>query len=140
MAGTKTKPTAVAVTEFLAQVEEPAKRADSNLLIDMMQRVTGEAPAMWGGSIIGFGKYHYRYPSGHEGDAPLASFSPRKTEFSIYLCGMQEDDVRTALLQKLGRHRMGKGCLYVKRLADVDLEVLEQLVRQSADAAKAAYP
>ena len=141
MAETKTKPTTVSVTEFLAQVEDPQKRADSSVLVAMMTRVTGKKPKMWGGSIVGFGEYHYKYPSGHEGDAPLAGFSPRKPEFSIYLYGMHEDsDDRSALLGKLGKHRMGKGCLYIKRLDEVDLAVLEQLVSNSVKWLRATYP
>ncbi len=141
MAETKTRPTAVSATEFLAQVEDAQKRADSNVLIEMMTRITGEQPRMWGPSIVGFGAYHYKYPSGHEGDAPLVGFSPRKAEFSIYLYGASEqDDRRSTLLAKLGKHRMGKGCLYVKRLDQVNLNVLEQLVRHSVDTLKATYP
>jgi hypothetical protein len=140
MAEAKTRPTAVSVAEFLAQVEDPRKRSDSAVLVDMMSRATGEQPRLWGSNIVGFGEYHYKYPSGHEGDAPLVGFSPRKAEFSIYLYGYEDSQVRARLLAKLGRHRMGKGCLYVKRLDQVDVAVLEELVRSSVAALRAAYP
>ena len=134
MAETKTKPTGVSVTEFLAQVEDPQKRADSKVLMEMMTRITGKKPKMWGPSIVGFGTYHYKYASGHEGDTCIAGFSPRKAELTIYLYPDDE------LLAKLGKHRMGKSCLYVKRLDQVDLAVLEQLVRHSVDWVRATYP
>jgi hypothetical protein len=135
------EPASGSVTEFLTQLEDPQKRADSQVLIALMRRVTGKAPSLWSRDIVGFGTYHYKYPSGHEGDAPLVAFSPRKTEFSIYLFGTHgESEQRTNLLSKLGKHRMGKGCLYVKRLEQVDLDVLEQLVRNSVEVIKATYP
>ena len=143
MAEAKTKPTEVDVDEFIAQVDDPAKRADSHKLIALMQKLTGEPARMWGPSIIGFGSYHYKYASGHEGDSCLAGFSPRKAEFSVYLRGgywSENVEKRDALLARLGKHRMGKGCLYVKRLADVDLEVLAQLIAQSVSALRSTYP
>jgi hypothetical protein len=139
MTDTKTGPTGASVGEFIAQVEDPQKRADSAVLIEMMARITGEKPKMWGPSIIGFGRYHYKYDSGHEGESCLAAFSPRKAEFSIYLWP-EAEGWREKLLNKLGKHRMGKGCLYVKKLENIDLRVLEQLVKLSFDAAKARYP
>jgi hypothetical protein len=140
MAETKTKPTGNSIEEFLAGIEDPQKRADSHTLIELMRRVTGKPPRLWG-SIIGFGSYHYKYASGHEGDTCLTGFSPRKSEFSIYLDGHPEnEDDRAALLAKLGKHRMGKGCLYVKRLDAVDIDVLEQLVRQSVQRLSSLYP
>ena len=108
-----------------------------------MTRVTGEKPKLWGGNIIGFGHYHYKYPSGTEGDSALVGFSPRKTEFSIYLTGTyfpEQGNAREALLKRLGRHRMGKACLYVKRLDDIDPGVLEELIRLSVSALEAHYP
>lgn len=143
MAETKTRETDVAVGEFLSKVEDPQKRADSAVLIEMMERVTGKPPKMWGPSIIGFGLYHYKYDSGHEGDSCLAGFSPRKAEFSIYLNGGYFPEMvekRQALLAKLGKHRMGKGCLYVKKLENIDLKVLEQLVKLSYASLKKRYP
>lgn len=141
MAGTKTKPTGMSVAEFIAKVEDPQKRDDSRVLVAMMTRITGKKPKMWGPSIVGFGEYHYKYPSGHEGDTCLTGFSPRKAEFSIYLYGSQQGSPeRGDLLSRLGKHRMGKGCLYVKRLEQIDLDVLEQLVRNSVDSARSMYP
>lgn len=143
MAETKTRPTGMSVGEFIAQVDDPRKRADSAVLIDMLERVTGEKAKMWGPSIVGFGRYHYKYDSGHEGDSCLAGFSPRKAEFSIYLNGGYFPEVQSkqeALLQKLGKHRMGKGCLYVKRLEGIDLKVLEQLIKLSLENLRARYP
>ena len=108
-----TRPDTGDVDEFLAQVDDPAKRADSYRLIELMSAVSGEPPVLWG-SMVGFGRYHYKYTSGHEGDAFLVGFAPRKAEFSIYLMGTylpEEIARRDALLAKLGRHRMGKACL-----------------------------
>jgi hypothetical protein len=140
MADTKTKPTGASVTDFLAAVEDPQKRADSKILVKMMTRITGHKPKMWGPSIVGFGSYHYKYASGHEGDACLAGFSPRKSELTVYL-GVDDDlNKRNALLARLGKHRMTTACLYIKRLEQVDIGVLEQLVRQSVEATKAKYP
>lgn len=139
MAETKTKPTEVSVNEYIAQIEDAQKRADSAVLIDMMQRITGEKPKMWGPSIIGFGSYHYKYASGHEGDTCVAGFSPRKAELSIYLWS-EAEPWREKLLAKLGKHRMGKGCLYVKRLEQIDLKVLEELVKQSLKVVRERYP
>jgi hypothetical protein len=141
MAETKTKPTSGSVTEFLTQIEDPQKRTDSKTLIELFSRLTGKKQKMWGRDIIGFGEYHYRYPSGHEGDAPIIGFSPRKAEFSIYLYGTHgETEERSDLLAQLGKHRMGKGCLYVKRLDQVDLGVLKQLAQNSIDTIKSMYP
>jgi hypothetical protein len=138
VAEAKTKPTEIAVEEFIAKVEDPQKRADSHALVELMKKVTGKPPKMWGPTIIGFGTYHYKYASGHEGDSCVAGFSPRKAEFSIYLSA-EPDERRGELLGKLGKHRMGKGCLYVKRLEGLDMTVLEQLVRESADFIKAKH-
>jgi hypothetical protein len=136
----KTKPGDVPVEEFIARIKDPQKRADSHVLIELMRKVTGQPPKVWG-SIIGFGNYHYRYASGHEGDSCLTGFSPRKTEFSIYLDGYPEDEMsRGELLAKLGTHRLGKGCLYVKRLDAIDLRILEQLVRTSVKRLGSLYP
>jgi hypothetical protein len=139
MAETKTKATEESVGAYLAKIEDPQKRADSAVLVALMQRTTGEQPKMWGDSIVGFGTYHYKYASGHEGDSCIAAFSPRKAEFSIYLWP-EPAPWREELLAKLGKHRMGKGCLYVRRLENIDLKVLEKLVRQSAKVARERYP
>jgi hypothetical protein len=140
MAETKTRePT---VERFLETLDDPQKRLDSDSLVTLMQKITGKAPAMWGSSIVGFGRYHYKYDSGHEGESCLVGFSPRKAEFSIYLNGShwpEQVPARDELLQRLGKHRMGKGCLYVKRLEGIDLAVLERLIRQSVEAIRHRY-
>ena len=129
MAENKTKPTRASVDDYIASIVDEARRADCRQLVRMMSRVTGEPPRMWGPSIVGFGTYHYRYESGREGDFFLTGFSSRKTDLSLYV--MAGFASFPALMAKLGRHRTGKSCLYVRRLADVDLEVLEELVRRS---------
>ena len=143
MAETKTKPGPESVPAFIKAIEDDQRRADAKMLVEMMTRVTGEKPRLWGGSIVGFGTYHYRYASGTEGDSALVGFAPRKAEFSIYLTGTyfpEQGNAREALLKRLGKHRMGKACLYVKRLDDIDLDVLEKLVEMSVSALKAHYP
>ena len=136
---TKTKPTKVSVDEFLSNVEPEQKRADSYALIKLMQKVTGEEPHMWGPTIIGFGTYHYKYESGHEGDAPIAGFSPRAQALTLYLMPYFVEQAEP-LLNKLGKFKASKGCLYVKKLADVDMAVLEELVRDSVAAVRKTYP
>lgn len=138
----KTRPDSGDVDAFLSQLDEDTTRADSHALIEMMAAVSGEKPVLWG-RMIGFGSYHYRYATGHEGDAFLIGFAPRKAEFSIYLMGTllpQEAPRREALLARLGRHRMGKACLYVKRLSDIDMGVLRQLSERSVLALRESYP
>jgi len=125
-----TTPNAGVVDEYIAELPDEQKRADAKALCQMMADVTGEPAAMWGTSIIGFGSYHYCYASGNEGDAPLASFSPRKQHLVIYLVGGFEDR-HTRDFAKLGPHKTGKGCLYLKRLSDVDFKVLRRLVDRS---------
>jgi hypothetical protein len=141
MAEAKLKETDANVGAFIAAVESEQKRADSATLIDIMSRITGEPAKLWG-TIVGFGKYHYKYASGHEGDTCLVGFSPRKAEFSIYLMGSYfPDSVATseALLARLGKHRMGKACLYVKKLDDIDLDVLSDLIELSVTRLKQEY-
>lgn len=131
------------VVEFLAKLDDPQKRADSRILVAMMSRVTGEKPKLAHPGIVAFGNYHYKYASGHEGDSALTGFAPRKGEFSIYIHGSaapDQVDGRDELLARLGKHRMGKGCLYIKRLDEVDLAVLEQLVSNSVKRLRATYP
>ena len=137
MAETKTKPTAVSVDEFIANVEDERKRDDSRVLVKLMSKATGAKARMWGPTIVGFGSYHYKYDSGHEGDACIAGFSPRKAAISIYLAEFPERD---ALLAKLGKYKMGKACLYVKKLDDIDMGVLKQLVETSITYVKKQYP
>lgn len=137
MADNKTRPTDADVRDYLGAIADDARRQDCETLVALMQRVTGKPPVMWG-SIVGFDSYHYRYESGREGDAPLAGFASRKGDISIYLsCDVPAGD---GLRERLGRHKMGKACLYVRRLADVDLGVLEQLVAEAAAATRARYP
>ena len=125
----KTKPTETSVADFISGLAEPAKRADAKRLIQLMQRASGEKPRMWGPSIIGFGSYHYKYESGREGDMPLIGFSPRKAALVFYnLCGSADS---ATLLAKLGKHTTGKGCLYIKKLEDVDAKVLGDLIASS---------
>lgn len=129
MAENKTKPTNADVLEFINQVDDERKRQDSMVILELMSEVTGEEAKMWGPSIIGFGTYHYRYASGREGDAPIAGFSPRKQNLTIYI--ERDFDQYDELLGKLGKHTTGKACLYIKRLADVDQQVLRELVERS---------
>jgi hypothetical protein len=137
MAENKTKPTMVNIQTFLATIPDASKRADALALIDLMQSATGEKPVMWGPSIIGFGSYHYRYESGREGDSPIVGFSPRRSALVLYIVtGFREAE---PLLAKLGKHTTGKSCLYVKRLVDVDLGILRQLVNQSVATVRAKY-
>jgi Domain of unknown function (DU1801) len=135
MAGNKTKPTKLSVAAFINRLKDGTKRADAHALVKLMQRATGEKPRMWGPSIVGFGSYHYRYDSGREGDMPLAGFSPRKAAIVLYL--MTGFSGCKVLLAKLGKHSTGKVCLYVKKLADVDQKVLEELVVKSVGAMRA---
>jgi len=129
MAELKTKPTMVSVDDFIAAVEHPGRRADALALCALLARVSGCDAKMWGPSIIGFGSYHYRYASGHEGDMAMIGFSPRKTGLVLYMAGGFA--TRDALMARLGKYRTGKNCLYVNRLDDVDIAVLEELAVES---------
>lgn len=133
----KTTATIASVQAFIEKHPKEQMRDDSRVLMAMMQELTGEEPHMYGPSIVGFGTYHYTYPSGHSGSAPLAAFSPRKPELVIYL-GAEAQDADS--LAKLGKHRATKGCLYVKKLADIDLKVLKGMVKKSIAATRKAYP
>lgn len=137
MAENKTKPTKLSVASFIDALTDPARRADAKALLKLMQSAAGEKPKMWGPSIIGFGSYHYKYESGREGDMPVIAFSPRKAATVLY--GMTAFSEAAALLAKLGKHTTGKGCLYIKKLDDVNLSVLEDLVKQSVEYSKATY-
>ena len=125
----KTKITDASVTEFLDKVEPEQKRLDAYEILDLMKEVTGEPPKMWGPSIIGFGTYHYKYASGQEGDFMATGFSPRKAKHSLYIMGGVEN--YPELLSKLGKYKNGKSCLYLNKLADIDKEVLKDLVKES---------
>ncbi len=126
----KTKETKASVKQFLNKVADDKRRRDCVALVKIMKRVTRQPPKMWGSSIIGFGSYHYKYASGHEGDTCLTGFSPRKDALSLYLM-LGELERLAPLLKKLGKHKTGKGCLYIKTLDDVDLKVLEEIIKKS---------
>ena len=129
MAENKTKATAASVDDFLSAIPDPQRRADAERLRALMERVSGEPAAMWGPSIVGFGTYHYKYESGREGDMCRIGFAPRAGEFALYGGFLRSPE----LLETLGRHKTGKGCLYLKRLADVDETVLEDIARAALD-------
>jgi hypothetical protein len=129
MAKLKTKQTDASVKAFLNRVPEERKRKDSFAVLRMMEEITGDKAAMWGSAIVGFGKYHYKYASGHQGDAPLVGFSPRKQNLTLYIMG--GFDGYQELLGKLGKYKMGKACLYLNKLEDVDQATLRELVRRS---------
>ena len=138
MAESKTKPTPVSVEAHIEATATAAQRADAEVLVALMRRLTGHGPVMWGPSIIGFGAYHYRYASGREGDAALIGFALRKTEFTLYVPAGFEG--QQPLLGRLGRHKASKACLYVKRLSDIDLKVLEQLCAASIAEIRRLHP
>jgi len=129
MAGLKTKPNKKNVETFIGKIADPVKRQDSKVVLDIMKKVTGEQPLMWGSSIIGFGKYHYKYASGREGDWMLTGFSPRKQNLTIYI--MPGFDRYKALLVKLGKYKTSVSCLYIRRLSEIDLSILEKLIKKS---------
>ena len=138
MAGNKTTWTEEPVSDYIARLTNDQRRDDANALCALMQKIVGEPPRMWGPSIIGFGRYRYRYDSGREGEAGVAGFAPRAKELVVYLPAHSE---RTeGLLARLGKHKAGKCCVYIKRLADVDQDVLAELVSASCLAVKAQYP
>ena len=125
----KTKQNKASVTGFLRGIEDPQRRKDCRTVLELMKEVTGSGPKMWGDSIVGFGSYHYKYASGREGDWFVTGFSPRKANLTLYI--MAGFSRYKELLAKLGKHKTGKSCLYIKRLADVDLAILRQLVEDS---------
>jgi len=134
----KTKETDNSVIEFIEKVESPKKREDAYKLLDIFAETTGYEAKMWGPSIIGFGSYHYKYASGHEGDAPLVGFSPRKAKTSLYFA--TGDQEREELLKTFGKHTSGKACVYINKLADVDVDVLKALINQSVKFLQKTYP
>lgn len=139
MAKNKTTETNESILDFINTfVEDEVKRNDTFELIKIIQKITHFEPKMCGPSIIGFGSYHYKYASGHEGDAPLVGFSPRKAAISLYVYTLPDD--RDELLSKLGKHKASKGCIYIKKLADIDVEVLKDLVLHSLENLKKLYP
>lgn len=130
MAELKTKKNELSVEDFINAVDHEGKRKDALEILEMMKEITGETPKMWGASIIGFGDYHYKYESGREGDWFKCGFSPRKAKISMYVGGF-DISKQQDLLDKLGKHKTGKGCLYINKLADVDTEVLKELIKES---------
>ena len=144
MSENKTKPTSVKVEDFIASVEPQSKREDAEVLDALFRKVTGEAPMMWGPSIIGYGSYHYKYESGREGDHLRSGFSPRKAKHSLYFMGRYCDEATgkkvDALLEKMGKHKTGASCVYVNKLADIDLSVLEEIIGLCWDAMNRKYP
>lgn len=138
MAKNKTTETTASVADFIGTVADETKRNDSHQLVKLIEAQTGLPAKMWGANIIGFGSYHYQYESGHAGDAPLIGFSPRANSLVLYLfCSAGRKD---GLLQALGKHKAGKGCLYVKKLADVDLNVLKEMILDAVEHLKSKYP
>jgi Domain of unknown function (DU1801) len=134
----KTKETDNSVIEFIEHIESPKKREDAYKLLDLFTETSGFKAKMWGPSIIGFGAYHYKYESGHEGDAPLVGFSPRKAKISLYFA--TGDKARDELLKDFGKHTSGKGCVYINKVADIDVEVLKALINQSIIFLNETYP
>ena len=133
----KTKPTKVSVERHIAAIANDEQRNDARSLVALMRRVTRQKPRMWGPSIVGFGSYHYKYASGHEGDSALAAFAARGRELVVYIMDFEG---RNDLLAKLGEHKIGRVCVYIRRLADVDLKVLEKLIARSIADTKSRYP
>jgi len=138
MAENKTKPTEVSVATFIEAIIDEGKRADAKVLAKLMQKASGEKPKMWGPSIVGFGTYHYKYDSGREGDMPVIGFSPRTAAIVLY--GLIGFSGAEALLAKLGKHTTGKGCLYIKKLSDVNVTVLESMLAKALAAKHAHDP
>jgi hypothetical protein len=137
MAENKTKGNKGGVTAFLNAVDDPRKRSDARKVAAMMRKATGKRARMWGSSIVGFGSYHYKYASGHEGDWALVGFSPRKQNLTVYI--MPGFDEFPTLMQKLGKYKTGKSCLYLKKLDDVDEAVLQELIDQSVKVMRKRY-
>ncbi len=133
----KTKPTDQSVIEFIEEIDSKAKKEDAYRLLDIYADVTGMEPVMWGTSIIGYGAYHYEYATGHSGEASIAGFSPRKAAHSLYLT--MNEERKNELLAKLGKHRRGKSCVYVNKLADIDVDILKQMIEESVTYIKDNY-
>lgn len=137
MADNKTKPTDITAEAFLGDVEPERKREEARALDALFRRVTGWAPVMWGPSMIGYGRYHYRYETGREGDMLATGFSPRKARHSIYILPGYAD--YSEILSRLGKHATGKSCLYINKLADIDLDVLAELIKAGVRDLAATY-
>lgn len=134
----KTKPTVISAANFIAAVEDPTRRADAETLCALFEELTGEPPVMWGPSIIGFGRYHYRYDSGHEGDAARLGFSPRKAQTVVYIVTGFEG--REELVARMGKVKTGGSCLYINRLDKIDLSALRELAVASLAHMRERYP
>ncbi|MFB3167219.1 DUF1801 domain-containing protein [Neobacillus sp. 179-C4.2 HS] len=134
----KTKQTDNSVIEFIEQIDSSKKREDAYKLLDIFSETTGYEAKMWGPSIIGFGSYHYKYESGHEGDAPLVGFSPRKAKISLYFA--PGETKREELLKQFGKHTTGKACVYINKVADIDAAILKALINESVSFLQAMYP
>lgn len=138
MSAIKTQATQASVEDFIQGVESEQKREDAKSLVTLFEKLTGEKAVMWGPSIIGFGQYHYKYDSGREGDFLITGFSPRKTALTLYI--MAGFSIYEEQLQKLGKFKTGKSCLYIKKLADIDQEVLSEMILDSVKFIKERYP
>ncbi|MGM7701589.1 DUF1801 domain-containing protein [Pseudalkalibacillus sp. Hm43] len=134
----KTKENDNSVIEFIENVESPKKKEDAYRLLDIFTETTGYKAKMWGPSIIGFGSYHYKYKTGHEGDAPLVGFSPRKAKISLYFA-TGDDIKREELLNQFGKHTSGKACVYINKVADIDVDVLKALINRSIEFLRETY-
>lgn len=137
MAELKTKANQTSVSAFLNAIDDDKRRKDCKTVQKMMREITGEKPKMWGSAVVGFGKYHYKYASGREGDSFISGFSPRKQALTLYI--MAGFSGHAALMKKLGKHKTGKSCLYIKSLDDIDLKVLEQLIKKSVSYMRKKY-
>lgn len=138
-ADNKTKPTEIDPKDFIAAVDSDKKRADAETLLAFFARVTGLKPKMWGPSLIGYGRYHYKYESGREGDMLMTGFSPRKANLVMYIMPGYRSEAMQDKLARLGKHKLGKSCLYINKLADVDMDVLEEIVRDGVDYMRENY-
>lgn len=139
MSELKTKPNDDDVEVFLNRIENPEKRLDALTLCHLFEKVTGEKPKMWGPSIVGFGSYHYRYASGQEGDWFIAGFSPRKANFSLYMLPYLDDSLEP-ILKRLGKYKTGKSCLYINKLSQIDIKILEELLRAAVAKHRSGQP
>lgn len=137
MAENKTKATDANVEDYLLAIDNDERRSDCRAIATLMSAISGAEPKMWGAGIVGFDSYHYKYASGREGDAPVTGFAARKGDISVYLSANGADQEQ--LLALLGRHKMGKACLYIRKLSDIDMAILERLIRASVEEIKRLY-
>ncbi len=137
MAENKTKATDANVEDYLLAIDNDERRSDCRAIATLMAAISGAEPKMWGAGIVGFDSYHYKYASGREGDAPVTGFAARKGDISVYLSANGADQEQ--LLALLGRHKMGKACLYIRKLSDIDMAILERLIRASVEEIKRLY-